>query len=100
MDIKRKFFVFIRIKLSKGRYGWDNKYPVVTKVFLFTCLRLKHLYIFFSCRELRSEKDKIPVVNVVDNKTVTITNLKVRALKATKYFKIKISQISPSILEF
>ncbi|XP_047994810.1 kinesin-like protein KIN-12F [Leguminivora glycinivorella] len=33
----------------------------------------------FTERELRSEKDKVPVVNVLDDKTVTITNLKVSA---------------------
>ncbi|KAF9810969.1 hypothetical protein SFRURICE_001492 [Spodoptera frugiperda] len=31
----------------------------------------------FSERELRSEKDRVPVVNVVDSNTVTITNIKV-----------------------
>ncbi|KAM3960466.1 LOW QUALITY PROTEIN: uncharacterized protein ACR2FA_005372 [Aphomia sociella] len=31
----------------------------------------------FSERELRSEKDRIPVVNVADHNTVTITNIKV-----------------------
>ncbi|CAH1637814.1 unnamed protein product [Spodoptera littoralis] len=31
----------------------------------------------FSERELKSEKDRVPVVNVVDSNTVTITNIKV-----------------------
>ncbi|KAJ8714096.1 hypothetical protein PYW08_007716 [Mythimna loreyi] len=31
----------------------------------------------FTEKELRSEKDRVPVVNVVDNNTVTITNIKV-----------------------
>ncbi|XP_061722064.1 kinesin-like protein KIF11-B [Cydia pomonella] len=33
----------------------------------------------FTERELRSEKDRVPVVNVLDDKIVTITNLKVSA---------------------